>query len=138
MSFFSSSKYSKPIAVLLRKSCSIDLKTCGSSLYSGLIREQVLGDPAEIESIFVSSPYSNINGELEVEAVIKGLGESSGLELAFWTETPSGKFEQLADVKTKKMSKGDETAYKAKIKPKEEWNIERNGISSHIYNISKP
>jgi hypothetical protein len=48
------------------------------------------------------------------------LGESNGLGLAFWTETPSGKFEQLADVKTKKISKGDETAYKAKIKSKEE------------------
>ena len=62
---------------------------------SGLIREQVLGDPAEIESIFVSNPYSSIGRELEVEAVVKGLGDSEGLGLAFWTETPSGRFEEL-------------------------------------------
>jgi hypothetical protein len=46
---------------------------------SALMREQVLGDPAEIERVFVSSPYSNIDGELEVEAVVKGLGDSNGL-----------------------------------------------------------
>jgi hypothetical protein len=87
---------------------------------SGLMREHVLGDPAEIERVFVSSPYSNIDGELEVEAVVKGLSDSNGLGLAFWAETPSGKFEELADMKTRKMSRGDETAYKAKLKPKED------------------
>ena len=87
---------------------------------SGLMREQVLGDPAEIEGIFVSNPHSNIGRELEVEALVKGLGDSDGLGLTFWTETPSGRFEELADIKTKKMSKGDETAYKAKITPNEE------------------
>lgn len=51
---------------------------------SGLIREQVLGDPAEIERVFVSSPYSNIDVELEVETVVKGLSDSNGLALAFW------------------------------------------------------
>jgi hypothetical protein len=69
---------------------------------SGLIREQVLGDPAEIERVFVS-PCSHIGEELEVEAVVKGLGDSDGLGLAFWGQTPSGKFEELADVKTRKM-----------------------------------
>jgi hypothetical protein len=84
------------------------------------MREQVLGDPAEIERVFVSSPYSNIDGELQVEAVVKGLGDSNQLGLAFWAETPSGKFVQLADMKTRKMSKGDQTAYNAKLKPKED------------------
>jgi hypothetical protein len=83
---------------------------------SPLVREQVLGDPAEIKRIFVSSPYGKVGGELEVEAVIKDLGDSNGLGLAFWTETPSYKYVELADMKTKKMSRGDETAYKAKIK----------------------
>ncbi|HZE79032.1 MAG TPA: hypothetical protein VE089_10840 [Nitrososphaeraceae archaeon] len=87
---------------------------------SGLIREQALGDPAEIERVFVSSPYSNIDGELEVEAVVKGLSDSNGLGLAFWAETPSCKFEELADMKTRKMSRGDGRAYKAKLKPKED------------------
>jgi hypothetical protein len=87
---------------------------------SPLLREGVLGDPAEIESIFVSNPYGNIGRELEIEAVVKGLGDSEGLRLLFWTDTPSGEFEELADLKTRKLSKGDEASYKGKIKPKEE------------------
>jgi hypothetical protein len=87
---------------------------------SPLLREEILGDPAEIERIFVSNPYGNIGRELEVEAVIKGLGDSDGLNLAFWTDTPSGEYEEIADMKTRRMSKGDEASYKAKVKPKEE------------------
>jgi hypothetical protein len=55
-----------------------------------------------------------------VEAVVKSLGDSDRLGIAFWTDTPSGKFEELANTTTRKMSRGDETAYKAKLKPKEE------------------
>jgi hypothetical protein len=69
-----------------------------------LLREEILGDPAEIERIFVSNPYGNIGRELEVEAVIKGLGDSEGLNLAFWTDTPSGDYEEIADMKTRRMS----------------------------------
>jgi hypothetical protein len=83
-----------------------------------LLREEVLGDPAEIERIFVSNPYSNIGRELEVETVIKGLGDSEGLTLAFWADTPSGEYEEIADMKTRRMSKGDEASYIAKIKAK--------------------
>jgi hypothetical protein len=82
-----------------------------------LLREEVLGDPAEIESIFVSN--GDIQKEIEAEAIVKGMGDSEGLRLLFWTDTPSGKYEELADIKTQKMSKGDETSYKAKIKAKE-------------------
>jgi hypothetical protein len=87
---------------------------------SPLLREEVLVDPAEIESIFVSNPYGNIGRELEIEAVVKGLGDSDGLRLSFWTDTPSGVYEELADIKTRKMSRGEETSYRAKIKAKEE------------------
>jgi hypothetical protein len=85
---------------------------------SPLLREEVLGDPAEIEYISVSN--GDIGGEIEAEAIVKGMGDSEGLRLLFWTDTPSGKYEELADIKTQKMSKGDETSYKAKIKAKEE------------------
>jgi hypothetical protein len=47
------------------------------------------------------------------------LDDSNGLGRTFWAEPPSGKFEELADMKTKKMSRGDETTYSAKLKPKE-------------------
>jgi hypothetical protein len=85
-----------------------------------VVLQLTTGGNSEIERVFVSSPYSNIGGELEVEAVVKGLGNSNGLGLEFWAETPSGKFEELADMKTRKMSRGDETVYKAKLKPKED------------------
>lgn len=61
-----------------------------------MIRESILGEPAEIEWMFSSDPYGTIGRELEVDyAVIKGLGSNSdGLGLTFWAETPSGKFEE--------------------------------------------
>jgi hypothetical protein len=67
------------------------------------------------------------------------LGDSNGLGLAFWAETPSGKFEELADMKTRKMSRGDETAYKAKLKPKEDGyhTVFVNLYDDHRLNSSK-
>jgi hypothetical protein len=38
----------------------------------------------------------------------------------FWTDTPSGKYEELAEIKTKKLSRGEEESYTANIIPKEE------------------
>jgi hypothetical protein len=84
------------------------------------IREQVLGDVAELEGILVSNSYGVIGRELEVEATIKGLGNSDGLDLQFWADTPSGKHEELAEIKTKKLSRGEEASYTTKITPKEE------------------
>jgi hypothetical protein len=45
------------------------------------IREEVIGEPAELESLFVSNPYGMIGKELEVEATVKGLKDSEGLTL---------------------------------------------------------
>ncbi len=84
------------------------------------IREQVLGDVAELEGILVSNSYGAIGKELEVEATVKGLANSEGLRLVFWTDTPSGKYEELAEIKTKKLSRGEEASYTTKVTPKEE------------------
>ena len=84
------------------------------------IRQQVLGEVAELEGILVSNPYGIIGKELEAEATIKGLGNSDELDLTFWMDTPSGKYEELAEIKTKKLSRGEEISYTAKITPKEE------------------
>lgn len=48
------------------------------------------------------------------------MSNSDGLDLQFWAEMPSGKYEELADIKTKKLSRGEEASYTAKITPKEE------------------
>jgi hypothetical protein len=84
------------------------------------IREQVVGDVAELESILVSNPYGTIGRELEVEATVKGLGNSDGLDLEFWANTPSGNYEELAKIKTKKLSRGEEASYTTKLTPEEE------------------
>jgi hypothetical protein len=84
------------------------------------IRRKVVGEVAELESILVSNPYGAIGRELEVEATVKGLGNSDELDLEIWADTPSGKYEELAKVKTKKLSSGEEASYIAKITPKEE------------------
>jgi hypothetical protein len=38
----------------------------------------------------------------------------------FWTDTPPGKYEELAEIKTKKLSCGEEASNAANIIPKEE------------------
>jgi hypothetical protein len=84
------------------------------------IRVGVIGEAAELESILVSKPYGTIERELDVEATIKGTGDSEGLKLTFWADTPSGDYEELAEIKTKKISRGEEASYTAKIRPKQE------------------
>lgn len=74
---------------------------------------------AELESMFVSSPYGTIGSVLEVEAIIRGISNTEGLILEFWADTPSGKYEEPAKIKTKKLFQGEETSYASKITPKE-------------------
>jgi len=83
------------------------------------IREQVLGEVAELERILVSNSYGTTGRELVVEAAIKGLDISDGLDLQFWADTPSGEHEELAEIKTKKLSRDEKVSYTAKITPKE-------------------
>jgi hypothetical protein len=66
-----------------------------------------------------SNSYGAIGKNLEVEATVKGLANSGGLRLVFWTDTPSGKYEELAEIKTKKLALGEEVSYTATIIPKE-------------------
>ena len=74
---------------------------------------------AELEGILVSNTYGVIGRELEAEATIKGLDNSNGLDLQFWVDTPSGEHEEIAEIKTKKLSPGEEASYTAKVTPKE-------------------
>lgn len=84
------------------------------------IRKKVFGEVAELEGILVSNTYGVIGRELEAKATIKALGNSDGLDLQFWVDTPSGEHEELAEIKTKKLSPGEEASYTTKITPKEE------------------
>jgi hypothetical protein len=81
---------------------------------------RVAGAVAEIEGFFVlTHPYTTVGKTLEVEATIKSLGTTEGLELEFWADTPSGKYEQLALIKTTKLSAGDTVKVSTKVTPKE-------------------
>jgi hypothetical protein len=83
------------------------------------IHERVVGEVAELERVLVTNPYGLIGRELEVEAMIRGFGDSNGLDLIFWADTPSGEYEDIAQIKTKKLSNGEKASYTAKITPKE-------------------
>ena len=94
----------------------------GDALYweSPWLSMKVAGEVAELESLFVlTHPYTEVGKTLDVEATIKGLKESDGLELEFWADTPSGKYEELGKIKTKKLSVGDRHTLSAKVTPKE-------------------
>lgn len=78
--------------------------------------------------MLLSNHYGIIGRELKVEAIIKGLGDSDGLALYFWADTPSGKIEELAAIKTKKLSNGEEASYTTEI-------ISRGRV---LYRLYKP
>lgn len=85
------------------------------------IKLKVGKEVAELQTLFVmTEPYPKLEEKLRCEATIMGLKRSEGLDLEFWAETPSGKFEELAKVETKELSAGEETSYSAEITPKEE------------------
>ena len=48
------------------------------------IRKKVFGEVAEAQKILVSNPYGIIGRELDIEATIKGLSNSDGLDIVFW------------------------------------------------------
>jgi hypothetical protein len=69
------------------------------------MREQVLGEVAELERILVSNSYGTTGRELVVEATMKGLDSSDGLDLQFWADTPSGEHEELVEIKANGVTK---------------------------------
>ncbi len=87
---------------------------------SGWMYVIVSEDKAEIERLLVlSHPYTSIGKTIEAEATIKGLRENTGLKLEFWTDAPSGKWEELAKIDTKSLSRREEAQYTAEFTPKE-------------------
>jgi hypothetical protein len=87
---------------------------------SGYMDITVIEEKAKIERFFVlSSPYTTIGKALEIEATIKGLRKSDGLNLEFSAESPSGKYEELAKIETGSLDMGEEAQYTADITPKE-------------------
>jgi hypothetical protein len=87
---------------------------------SGWTHITVTEEKAEIGRLVVlSNPYTKIGETLSVEATIKGLQKSAGLNLEFWVETPSGKLEEQATIAIKDLPVGEEARYTAEFTPKE-------------------
>lgn len=85
------------------------------------IQVRVGGGAAEFISLFaMTNPYPPLGETLKVEARIIGLEKSEDLSLEFWAEAPSGKFDELATIKTKELLLGEEATYTAEITPLEE------------------
>jgi len=87
---------------------------------SGWMYVRVGTEKAELERLLVlSHPYTPIGKTVEAEATIKGLLKSSDLKLEFWLDTPSGKWEEMANIKAKNLSAGEEAQYSAEFTPNE-------------------
>jgi hypothetical protein len=87
---------------------------------SGWTHIKLNEEKAELESLLVlSHPYTLMGRTLEVEARIKGLHRSKGLKLELWVETPSGNYEELANIETKELGVGEKARYSAEFTPKE-------------------
>jgi hypothetical protein len=78
-------------------------------------------EAAELVRLFaMSEPYPPLKEKITVEATLRGLTQSEGLDLEFWADTPGGKFEELASVETKALSPDEEVTYSAEITPEQE------------------
>lgn len=78
-------------------------------------------DVAELVSLFaMTEPYPALREAINVEATVRGLAQTDGVQLEFWADTPGGKFEKLADVETKALTRGEEVTYSAEITPEEQ------------------
>ncbi|MGA2681702.1 MAG: hypothetical protein ABSF44_07890 [Candidatus Bathyarchaeia archaeon] len=75
---------------------------------------------AELESVFaLTEPYTSMGKVVKIEAKVKGLKDSKGLDLEFRAQTPSGESKELAKIETKELSAGQEVRYTAEMTPKE-------------------
>jgi hypothetical protein len=87
---------------------------------SPLLTMRVAGARAELESLFVlTHPPIPVGKTFDIEATVKGLEVSEGLDLDFWVDAPSGRSEQLIMMKTKKLSAGERQTLSTKVTPKE-------------------
>ena len=78
-------------------------------------------EAAELRTLFaMTTPYPTLGETMKIEATIAGLEKSEGLDLEFWAHTPSGRFEELAKIETKRLSPAEEATYTTEITPKEE------------------
>ncbi|MFW6117358.1 MAG: hypothetical protein ACOC6G_02085 [Thermoproteota archaeon] len=88
---------------------------------SPTITVKVGREAAELRSLFVmTEPYPTLGETIKCEATVLGMRESEGLRLEFWTDIPSGEFEELGRIETKELEPGEEARYSAEITPKEE------------------
>jgi hypothetical protein len=78
-------------------------------------------EAAELVRLFaMTAPYPALKEQITVEATLRGVTQSEGLDLEFWADTPAGEFEELASVETKALAPDEEVTYSAEITPEQE------------------
>lgn len=83
-------------------------------------RIRVGEEKAELIGIFaLTEPYPPAGKTIRIEAVVRGLKESEGLNLEFWADSPRGEFKELDIFKTRKLKSGEESRYATELIPSE-------------------
>jgi hypothetical protein len=87
---------------------------------SPLIYVNVDVETARLVSLFaMTEPYPPLGEAIRCEATIRGLTETDGLKLEFWSNSPSGDFEKLSTVETKELAEDEAATYSTEFNPEE-------------------
>ncbi len=82
------------------------------------VKIKVREDVAELESVFaLTEPYTSMGKVVKVEATVKGLANSEGLELEFWVEDGLGSSKELQRIEIEKLAAGQEARYTTELTP---------------------
>jgi hypothetical protein len=88
---------------------------------SPLIYIDVDIEAARLVSLFaMTEPYPPVGETIRCEATIRGISENKGLTLEFWANSPSGDFEKVGTVETKRLAPNEVATYSAEFEPAEE------------------
>lgn len=77
-------------------------------------------EDAELVSLFtMTEPYPPSGEPLEVEATVRSMAHSTGMQLELWVEAPSGSFDQLEEVELGELEAGKLVRHTAEFVPHE-------------------
>ncbi len=83
------------------------------------VKIKVREDVAELVGVFaLTEPYTSMGKVVKVEAKVKGLADSEGLELEFWVDDDWGMYDELQRIEIKKLDAGQEARYTTELTPK--------------------
>lgn len=72
-----------------------------------------------VSLVATNAPYPPVGEKMRCEVVVRAYGESDGLRLELWVDTPGGDFERLIHVATGRLLPGDTPRYTGSFTPEE-------------------